>query len=199
MCIGHGRLVPPFPFISSAISLFILLSITTVVLLLKLDTFSDSTFEVGVGVGVLGVFYIHGGLMCIGHGRLVPPFPFISSAISLFILLSITTVVLLLKLDTFSDSTFEVGVGVGVLGVFYIHGGSNRSTSDTVQASEKNVELRTLEEGPDGGFGWFVVLGAFFVQVTSFGTATSWICHIKYTPLNQHNMTRKDRRLQTHW
>ncbi|KAL7311452.1 hypothetical protein PS15m_009214 [Mucor circinelloides] len=30
------------------------------------------------------------------------------------------------------------------------------------------------EEQHDGGYGWLVVLGAFLVQVTSFGTCTSW-------------------------
>jgi hypothetical protein len=30
------------------------------------------------------------------------------------------------------------------------------------------------DEGPDGGYGWLVVLGAFCVQVTSFGVVSSW-------------------------
>ncbi|GAA5815558.1 hypothetical protein MFLAVUS_009070 [Mucor flavus] len=49
---------------------------------------------------------------------------------------------------------------------------SGRSVTDTIGGSE-NIELPPVEDGPDGGFGWFVVLGAFLVQVTSFGTATS--------------------------
>ncbi|KAI8394331.1 uncharacterized protein BYT42DRAFT_40938 [Radiomyces spectabilis] len=40
---------------------------------------------------------------------------------------------------------------------------------------EKAHGLPTPEEDlPDGGYGWFIILGAFMVQVTSFGTATSW-------------------------
>lgn len=30
------------------------------------------------------------------------------------------------------------------------------------------------EEGPDGGYGWIVVMGAFCVQITSFGIVSSW-------------------------
>lgn len=30
------------------------------------------------------------------------------------------------------------------------------------------------EEGPDGGYGWLVIFGAFCVQVTSFGVISSW-------------------------
>lgn len=47
--------------------------------------------------------------------------------------------------------------------------------------AEKDVEKASAqlppvvdEEGPDGGYGWLVVLGAFAVQITSFGVVSSW-------------------------
>ncbi|KAF1800813.1 major facilitator superfamily domain-containing protein [Mucor lusitanicus] len=43
------------------------------------------------------------------------------------------------------------------------------------------------EEQPDGGYGWFVVLGAFLVQVTSFGTCTSWGVMQDYFERNMFN------------
>ncbi|KAI8072262.1 major facilitator superfamily domain-containing protein [Gilbertella persicaria] len=48
--------------------------------------------------------------------------------------------------------------------------------NDHQEVSKKEIGLPPLdhEEEHDGGYGWFVILGAFFVQVTSFGTITSW-------------------------
>ena len=53
----------------------------------------------------------------------------------------------------------------------------------TLSVDDKSTEL-SHEEGlppvhheldePDGGYGWLIVVGSFLVQVTSFGTATSW-------------------------
>ena len=38
-----------------------------------------------------------------------------------------------------------------------------------------SVDLPTVEDAEfDGGYGWFVVLGAFFVQIASFGIVSSW-------------------------
>ncbi|KAJ8654207.1 hypothetical protein O0I10_010155 [Lichtheimia ornata] len=47
----------------------------------------------------------------------------------------------------------------------------------TVTAADDKFSKEVLEEdqGPDGGFGWFVVLGTFMVQFTAFGTAASWL------------------------
>lgn len=44
-------------------------------------------------------------------------------------------------------------------------------------SSEKEVGLPPVTkdvDAPDGGYGWLVAFGAFLVQLTSFGTATSW-------------------------
>ncbi|KAF7727412.1 hypothetical protein EC973_007576 [Apophysomyces ossiformis] len=54
----------------------------------------------------------------------------------------------------------------------------DRNKDKPVPTDTKEMDERTLrmeeEEGPDGGYGWFVVLGAFLIQSTSFGVATCW-------------------------
>jgi hypothetical protein len=42
--------------------------------------------------------------------------------------------------------------------------------------TESTIKLPIYEDedGCDGGYGWLVVLGAFFVQLTCFGIFTSW-------------------------
>lgn len=42
---------------------------------------------------------------------------------------------------------------------------------------DKEIEgavAHTSHDQEDGGYGWFVVLGAFMVQITSFGVVSSW-------------------------
>ncbi|KAL9552549.1 hypothetical protein MBANPS3_003712 [Mucor bainieri] len=57
---------------------------------------------------------------------------------------------------------------------------SSDLTARTDTVAEKDVEKGSAqlppvveEEGPDGGYGWLVVLGAFAVQITSFGVVSS--------------------------
>ncbi|KAG1627958.1 hypothetical protein G6F44_012045 [Rhizopus delemar] len=68
------------------------------------------------------------------------------------------------------------------------YGGNNlKSSSDISLESnvtkddgslEKTVtaegDQTSLEEECDGGYGWWVVLGSFLVQITSFGVISSW-------------------------
>jgi hypothetical protein len=46
------------------------------------------------------------------------------------------------------------------------------SLEKTVTDTER--DQKSFEEGCDGGYGWFVVLGSFMVQITSFGVISSW-------------------------
>ena len=34
------------------------------------------------------------------------------------------------------------------------------------------------DDSPDGGYGWWVVLGSFLGQFTSFGTSSSWYVYL---------------------
>ncbi|KAI7880219.1 hypothetical protein K492DRAFT_76817 [Lichtheimia hyalospora FSU 10163] len=43
---------------------------------------------------------------------------------------------------------------------------------DTIDEKPSKEVLE--DQGPDGGFGWFVVLGAFAVQWSAFGYASVW-------------------------
>jgi hypothetical protein len=52
-------------------------------------------------------------------------------------------------------------------------------SENEIGLSSSSILEQQDEEEHDGGYGWFVVLGAFFVQVTTFGTNTSWYVHRK--------------------
>ncbi|KAI9484009.1 MAG: hypothetical protein EXX96DRAFT_616961 [Benjaminiella poitrasii] len=45
---------------------------------------------------------------------------------------------------------------------------------DTKEKEIENSESTNDIEEFDGGYGWLVVLGAFCVQVTSFGVVSTW-------------------------
>ncbi|KAG1608729.1 hypothetical protein G6F46_011336 [Rhizopus delemar] len=47
------------------------------------------------------------------------------------------------------------------------------SLEKTVTADTERDQT-SLEEECDGGYGWWVVLGSFLVQITSFGIVSSW-------------------------
>lgn len=52
--------------------------------------------------------------------------------------------------------------------------GSLQLDENEVVLSSSSVSTVEEQEEHDGGYGWFVVVGAFLVQVTTFGTNTSW-------------------------
>lgn len=60
---------------------------------------------------------------------------------------------------------------------FKIENESNIDFEKTLSNSQKEKIDTTVDDSTDfeeKKYGWLVVLGAFMVQVTSFGTATSW-------------------------
>ncbi|KAI9345780.1 major facilitator superfamily domain-containing protein [Pilaira anomala] len=77
--------------------------------------------------------------------------------------------------------SFNEDVGDG--NIYYNHNKLDNSSSleetannDCVpgKESEETIHLPTLNDEHDGGYGWLVVLGAFMVQITSFGVISSW-------------------------
>lgn len=52
--------------------------------------------------------------------------------------------------------------------------GSLQLDENEIGLSSSSVSVAEEQEEHDGGYGWFVVVGGFLVQVTTFGTNTSW-------------------------
>ncbi|KAI9249254.1 major facilitator superfamily domain-containing protein [Phascolomyces articulosus] len=48
-----------------------------------------------------------------------------------------------------------------------------KSTNDNIKSKSWNKN-EAYDTGPEGGYGWLVILGAFFGYFTSFGTETAW-------------------------
>lgn len=48
------------------------------------------------------------------------------------------------------------------------------SEEEQIQAKEERDDTFKQDEVPEGGFGWFVVLGAFISQFMTFGISTAW-------------------------
>ncbi|KAG2195169.1 hypothetical protein INT47_006451 [Mucor saturninus] len=64
---------------------------------------------------------------------------------------------------------------------------SEETTNDEIvvgKESEEIVKVPAVDDDHDGGYGWLVVLGAFMVQITSFGVVSSWGVMQDY--FNQH-------------
>lgn len=78
------------------------------------------------------------------------------------------------KLQAASSSTSE---GINNYELQFIPISANILTVN----AEKDVEVAQDEKpnaGPDGGYGWLVVVGGFLVQVTTFGVISSWYIRI---------------------
>ncbi|CEI97696.1 hypothetical protein RMCBS344292_11823 [Rhizopus microsporus] len=90
-------------------------------------------------------------------------------------------------------STDKVSSNQEALSYVSDHSRQNSDTTEDEKAVATNEDpipqIIDEEDQHDGGYGWFVVLGAFFVQVTSFGTITSWYVSFKKKIINTYANT----------